>query len=469
MTVQFAGSRSMDERRRRRLAVAGDVAGSGSGDAEPGEEKSLPDCVPAEFCAAAPWIPRSLWKLWTLTALLFIGLATVIAMTWRTPDFRPELAPALDPLFRGDRPRLMSYLSLIFWTVSGQLALLVGWHRSHSRLDFRGRYRVWPWAAAVMFASGLCVATDLHIGLGAIVNQLDFLPQGQPQFGWLLPAMSLLLPIWLLMDRDVRRSLSSLILLRLTVVLFISSAAISVYGSEWIGREQLPLIESACGLIGPALLMTSLWVQGWYVAYVTPDPPVAGVWKWPKLPGAILGWLFRWLTWPFRRRVKVEPETPATGRRRKKAGEGTATTTRKRKPKRKPRTRTKVVEEEEADEEEMSEEEAAEAEAEEYQEEAVEEEESYEEEEERESTPSRVTAPVSRSNNSRDAAPRQNTPAPTAQSRQQDEEDEEDSEGDGEQWRIDGPPAEQLKGLSKRQRRNLIKQHRDQQRSKTER
>ena len=49
--------------------------------------------VPAELCAASPWIPRSLWKLWTLTALLISGLVAVGAMVLYTPTFRPELAP----------------------------------------------------------------------------------------------------------------------------------------------------------------------------------------------------------------------------------------------------------------------------------------------------------------------------------------------------------------------------------------
>ena len=99
----------MDERRRRRLAVAEGAAV----DSEPGEEKSLPDCVPSEYCAASPWIPRSSWKLWTLSALFLAGVTAILLLTWRTPEFRPELAPALDPLFRGSQPRLIAYLKTL--------------------------------------------------------------------------------------------------------------------------------------------------------------------------------------------------------------------------------------------------------------------------------------------------------------------------------------------------------------------
>jgi hypothetical protein len=276
-----------------------------------------------------------------------------------------------------------------------------------------------------------------------------------------------MLPLAWLIGGDVRRSLASVILIRLTSLVFLSGAVASAYGSAWFDQHLVALWESAAGLLGPAMLTVTLWIHGWYVAYVTPDPPAATpakLWGWP---GKVLRWCLGWLTWPFRRRAT--PAAAATTRRKKKPDEAVTTPKRKRKTKRKPRTRTKVVEEEEAEDEEDAEEES------EPEEEAVEDE-VYEEEEsepEPEPPPARVTSSAKshgwREPDQRLSQPEQRGNAVTPQSRSPVDEDDEDDDGDGEQWRVDGPSPEQLKGLSKRQRRALIKQHRDQQRQQQRR
>lgn len=314
-----------------------------------------------------------------------------------------------------------------------------------------------------MFGCGMCVATDLHLGLGALLSRWDFITRQPQVVAWLLPAACLMLPLVWLMDRDVRRSLATVILLRLTLATCLVGALAGSYGPRWIDPGTCTLVETICGLLSPAMLTVTLWIHGWYVAYVTPDAPAASAWTIWSLFGSVIRWVLGWLTWPFRRRATSEAAT--TTRRRKKSEEGAMPTRRRRKPKRKPRTR-KVVEEEETDEEEYSEEEAAD------EEEDAAEEESYEDEESESEPPARVTAQVSKSNQWRDADQRTQqsdqrgnaNPQSSKPQAQDEDEDEDEDDGGGEQWRADGPPAEQLKGLSKRQRRALIKQYRDQQR-----
>jgi hypothetical protein len=431
----------MDERRRRRIVVNSE---SGKDAATAREVQSLPACVPAELCAASPWIPFSRWKLWTLTGLLLGGLTGVLVTMQYAPSFRPELAPALDPLFRGEQPKFVTYLETVFWVLSGQLALLIGWHRSHSRLDFRGRYRVWPWAAAMMFFCSLCAATNLHLGLGTVIEESGFFEQFRTRIGWRVPALCLMLPLWMLVDRDVRRSRSSVVMVRLAFLTLSFGTCAGLYRPATVEPAIWSVAELASGLFGSALLMVSLWVQGWYVAYVTPDPPVASPWRWPNLAFglfAFIGWMLSLVFGLFKR------NSPPAPKRKKKAEESGAAPKRKRQTKR-PARRKKVVEEEEA-----AEEEEEETEAESEEEEELEEEDAYEEE----TPPARVTAPAAKSQPVAKSGSGWN-------SRSDDEEEEEDEDAGGTQWRIDGPSPDQLKGLSKRQRRALIKQHRDQQR-----
>ena len=419
----------------------------------------MPDCVPAELCAASPWIPRSRWKLWTLAALLLTGVAAVAVTGFFPPVFRPELSLALDPLFQGDQPRLKTYLEIIFWTLSGQLALLVGWHRAHSRLDFRGRYRIWPWAAAASFGCGFCAATNLHVGLGRVLLQLNAVELSHPKLGWLVPAVGFLLAMWWLVDRDVRRSRASVILLRLSVFLLIASAVLGLYGSRWLEPSLTSSIESTCGLFGSALVMLSLWIQGWYVAYVTPDPPAPTTTKfrWPTIRLGLIGWLWSLIAGLFRRKPAAAP----TPKRRKKAEE-TGTTKRKRRTRRttKPRTRKPVEPEEEEAEEESAEDDN------EYDSSASGEsdsidDETYEEDEEEETSSSRNAPPTAAKSN----PPHFNRPAASNTQQSDDDEDEDDDDGDGKMYRVDGPSPDALKGLSKRQRRELKKQWREQQRT----
>jgi hypothetical protein len=477
MSVQFAGSRSMDERRRRRLAVHGEGTGPDSTELASGEEKPLPDCVPAELCAASPWIPRSLWKLWTLAGLLLAGVGVVAAMRLSTPSFRPELAPALDPLFQSDQPRLMTYLQTIFWTLSGQLALLVGWHRAHSRLDFRGWYRIWPWAAAAMFIAGFCAATQFHASLGTVLYESRLIGLTSPKVAWLAPALGLLIPLWILLDRDVRRSRGTVVLLRASLCCLLGGAGLGLVGQRWIDASLVGTMESIAGLVGPALLMLSLWVQGWYVAYVTPDPPTSTPFRFPRLQWNVLGWLWSLFAALFRRK----PDAPPPKRRKK--GEEAAAPKRKRRSRRvsKPRTK-KVVEEEEADEEQVAEDDAAE----EAEEDAGDESETAEaesgeeyDEEELEAltapTPKTSAAPARPNPSASYVRPPENrSPSgnnwANASHQQHDSEDEDDDEDDdGKMYRIDGPSPDMLKGLSKRQRRELKKQWREQQRAQSRR
>ncbi len=455
----------MDERRRRRLAVNGEGFPT-EAELKAGGEKTLPDSVPAEWCAASPWIPRSPWKLWTLVGLLFAGICSVGFLVVRTPTFRAELAPALEPLFRGDQPRLINYLNTIFWTLSGQLALLVGWHRTRSRLDFRGRYRVWAWIAPLMFFCGLCSATGLHAGLGIVLNQHLQLEESMTRFGlqardsaqlaWFIPAGCLLLPCGWLLDRDMRRSTASIILLRLSLTTLIAGMAAALYGARFFDAAVATNAVMLCGLFGSATLAAALWVQGWYVAYVTPDPPVSAPFKLPKLSWNPFRWMLGLILGLFRR----SPKAAAPTRRRKKTEEAGATTKRKRKPaKRTAKPRKKVVEEdEEAAEEELAEEEDEE------EDDSAEDYEEAEEEEEDDSPPARgaaVNKPHFSVNASRPAANAKS--ANDWGSSSQDEDDEDEGDGAGEE---DGPPADMLKGLSKRQRRAVQKQWREEQRQR---
>lgn len=474
MSIQFAGSKSLDDRRRRRLVVNADDSGA---DGTVAEEGLFASGVASELVAssaAAPWVPVYEWRIWTYAALIGLLLSGASVALAMPTSFRPELAPLTGHLLAGERPVLAVLIQTTFCFLAAQLAILIGWYRAQCKLDFRGYYRVWPWAAIAFAFAAACSATNAHGFTGQIVDSTGLLPWRGRVISWLLPTCLAALPLVVLLDRDVRRSRSSLYTLRVAWGLSLVSAWMELLAADlhifpWIARARviLPMFVSATLFVG-------LWLHARVVAYICPDPPDAA--EVSALSQLLAGW--RWmtarLTW---RRTAAAPtdadaESKPKRARRKAASdeEDAAAPKRKRKApaKRtsKPRTRIKAAEEEIEDEEQSAEfEEPADSDG----DDSMAEDESNQWEEEPTPTP-----PVTRSN--RDSAPPSQPPSSAskkpansgwdepARASAESDDDDEDSE-DAILRRDTGMTAEQMKGLSKRQKRELRRQSRDQQRN----
>jgi hypothetical protein len=471
MSGSFAGSRALDDRRRRRLAVNGD----GTGDGDTGGLGVLRERN-VDLPAASPWLPRQRWKLALIGSSFWVGLIAVAVLLMQPFPAHPQLAPAIDHLVDGPRPVLATYADILLWTFAAQMAGLIGWYRSHSTLDFRGRYRLWAWASLVFVAWGFCAGTDIHTAIGTLAGPRLRWPIWRAEMVvWLAPAMLAGISVYGCVQADLRRCRLSRSLIQLAVAVLMATGAGLLYRPEMTARAWYPGLLIAGQFTGMGLLITGLWIHAWYVTYICADPPEpAAPIDWQAKRSAWASFVWGWLSWPFRRRVVADPKS----RRRKKADEGDeeAAPKRRRKPaakaKRAPRTRAKPKpEEEEAYEEEEASEEDWES-----TDETAEEEWSEEEYEEEETAPppksNSVTGakpPANAGNRATPPAPVKQTP-PAAQSKSNwSDEEEESEESDDEeeaQYRADtahgGPDP--FKGLSKRQRRDLKKQMRDQER-----
>ncbi len=477
MSVQFAGSRSPDDRRRRRLAVAGDVPGL-EAETDGGGLGRLRERLGA-IPAASPWLPRETWKRSLIAAAFWIGLSLVGFMLVRPIAPHPQLAPAMDHLALGSRPVLSVYTEILLWTFAGQFAALVGWYRSQSELDFRGRYRLWAWAALVLTVWGFCAGTEVHTAIAAIAGPRLRWPLWRAEtVVWLVPAALAGLSVWWMADRDMRRCRLGVNLLRAAGVTLFASGIAHLIQADFASSNWFPAALLLSHYLGAGLLMTALWVQAWYVAYVSADPPEAAEpvdWRGRSI--AMLG--AARILWPFRKRAAAVAETKPKRRTKKKTDEEeedeeTAPKRRRKaaaKPKRvsKPRTRVKpepeeVEEEEYAEEETWEETDETTASDDEWTEES-ESYESYEEEAEEE-----VEPPPPPVRTAAKSPPPSNKPAPAPPKREPVQEasrdDEDEEEDNGAYYRVDGAEggSDPYKGLSKRQRRELRKQAKDQQR-----
>jgi hypothetical protein len=484
MSIQFAGSKSADDRRRRRLVVNADDSGA-DGTTDEGLPGSGVSSELVESAAAAPWVPVYEWRLWTYATLIGLVISGA-AFALATPMlFRPELAPLTKHLLEGDRPALAVLIQTIFCFLCAQLSLLIGWYRAQCKLDFRGLYRVWPWAAAVFGTAAICLATNTHTLLGQIVESSHLLQWRPSVVAWLLPLTIAASPLVVLIDRDVRRSRSSLYTLRAAWMLSLASASLELCAIDLTDQPWAAKARIIVPLFAAGTLFVGLWLHARIVAYICPDPPESTETSAVSQLMAAFSWVAARLVWKRAPRV-VEPEAkPKRGRKKATADdedEAAAAPKRKRKTpaKRvtKPRTRKVTeVEEEEVEEDEQEStysDEAADGTDSSYgYEEESEESNEWQEEEEEEPTP----PPKSANRSNRESSPvpppysgaqkfannsntsKSNWKEPEPASNDSDDDNDDDSD-DSESGDSSGGP-DPLKGLSKRQKRELRRQNKE--------
>lgn len=492
--MSLTGTRSPDDRRRRRLAVAGDLADVADLDA--GGVGVLRERI-GDLPSASPWLPRQLWKRNALYGIFWIFVVGTGFVLMKPFPPHPQIAPAVEHLTQGARPILRIYMDVVLWMLAGQFAAIVGWYRSHSQLDFQGRYRVWAWAAVVLTAWGFFAGTSLHTAVAAVAGPQLRWPIWRAEIVvWLVPAVLAGLSVWWLADRDMQRNAMSVWLVRTSLGILLACGLGELFTHEMSAVTWFPAAMMMCQLAGVGLLITGLWQQAWYVAYVSADPPEAREpINWRGHAGTLLGWfsVFGYLAylWPFRRREAADAARTKRRTTKKKEDEeeteAEATPKRRRKPatktKRATKPRTRVKPEPEPEYEEGSndsgyEDEAAAEEAwEEVDDSSAETEEEWTEEYEEEEPPAPPVRTPARSTASAHSAPQTSKPSvpptpakPAASNRPQpvasDDSDDEDADDDDANYRVDGGSSgsDMFKGLSKRQRRELRKQMKDKER-----
>ena len=166
MGSRFAGAQDQADRRRRWLAND-DLNETSFTEPSHGlpidafaETASVPHSSELKFVRYL--ISPMLWKhIVALTAVLLLGIGVACWSESLAAETRFGNT-AVSPV------RLVDGFSGILMLFSGQLALVTGWLRSRSEVDFQGRYRGWKWMAA-----GSCLlATILLTGTSELVPTL---------------------------------------------------------------------------------------------------------------------------------------------------------------------------------------------------------------------------------------------------------------------------------------------------------
>ncbi|MCA9064061.1 MAG: hypothetical protein KDA96_13410 [Planctomycetaceae bacterium] len=160
--------------------------------------------------------------------------------------------------------------------LSGQLAILIGWIRCRSEVDFQGRYRIWKWAAVLLIGCGVIQTT----GTAELVTSLLLMPlqlavgpvtAARPAILLMVLSTAAALTAWRLLP-DMGRCRSSqlfqtfaLALIGFRLILVVPSLAMR------FSHATASVVELSIGFS----LFASNLLHTRFVLYVNNDPPVS--------------------------------------------------------------------------------------------------------------------------------------------------------------------------------------------------
>lgn len=266
---------SHDERRRRLLQE--EVKGARRGDstekqpATRGEAESSPRYSPAADIDAQPRITdlipsrRSVLALWFFAGVLVLaGLETLYyympSMAKHSTDGR---VAAFDLDGEGS---LGAYFSSLVLAAAGLVSVLIYALRRHRLDDYRGRYRIWLWAAICWFVMSIDESGSLHEGFKEFISHLT----GRRLFGdgsiWWAMSYGLVLGvvgIYLLLE--MRACKSSTFSLLLSAVSYAVAVAAQLQLLMPDRGSQGVMLEEGCEMAGGLLLLLSMALHARYV------------------------------------------------------------------------------------------------------------------------------------------------------------------------------------------------------------
>jgi hypothetical protein len=273
MTIGFAGSRCVDERRRRRLAQEVEQETPAERRSPSRAHAQAPSTEPPEpFVPASPIESIVRPQLWVSILFTLLGLAAwggiLVLGDW--VDRTHQALSAAFGLRNGLLVRSISAGSLL---IAAQLSYVILWHRVRSRKDFSGRYKVWAWIVPTWLVFAFAAATDAHWLAGrAAQARWPMNVRDMAALVWLVPAAAVLLALTRLLRLEMRKCRVSVWCLRLSMLSAAVAAATLLGGHLITDTRTAFLIGSVSSTFWPVGLVISFWYYARHVIHVTNEP-----------------------------------------------------------------------------------------------------------------------------------------------------------------------------------------------------
>ena len=278
MGVKFAGSRSLDERRRRRLAGENDTSSPASGGVAPraefwNKQRASEEIAPSPDTPLASLLPASTLRIWGLCAAIpLFGLLLVIVSghPFLVSDQR------LQVIFDLQQGHLWRFLRGVLFLGASGLCWLVSWYRSASDRDFEGRFKSWYFSGWIFLLFGFIAGCDGHWVFAQIIG--DYTQLQQPflkTLFWAVPMAAMMLEPMRCFTLEMWHCRRSCLMLALCCFSAVAYLELKLPLSEAVGistAERLPVLLMLASLLTPMFLFSALLSQMHYVMYVSADP-----------------------------------------------------------------------------------------------------------------------------------------------------------------------------------------------------
>jgi hypothetical protein len=310
----FAGSRSLDERRRRRLATDAETVAFEAA-TEPAQRRLTPPKVKRRRRGPAHFPLRKVISIryWKLAAVIFLATlagAGALAGGWAAATHGEQLGPGFVLFFRLDAARLVRGFAAVGLLLAGQLALLISWVRSQSLQDFNGRYRGWVVCAILAFLGTMALETQLTAAWSATATWLWPAPFSHKSILlWLVPTALCGAYVHAYLVREMRDCRLSLTFLWLAFLLGGGTAAIMLARPLPLPPLEARLVECGVAMLFVICVFSSLLFHARHVVYVCVDPPSIR----PSRFLALLRWFRPWAIFKFTRANSKKTRKSADG------------------------------------------------------------------------------------------------------------------------------------------------------------
>lgn len=278
MTARFAGSRTLDERRRRWLASNENEQVAGSKTGKP-QRTSAENPAPVELWITQFPIRKVIspkgWKIAGVGVLVLLCGAAIVALGADTVQIADWLKPGWTRLVGPGGGKLARLFHAGLLMASGQLALLIWWGRTQSLRDFDGRYYVWLWSGLTAQLAGWALLGDWHWVWSDILCTLwsARFPMREVVC-WMAPGVFIAGVLWRMLRADMRDCRCSSVLLWLGAFACLGACLFRLE----VDRTGLPV--SVKDLVYNSLLMltcvsvfVSFLVHARFVLHVSAEPP----------------------------------------------------------------------------------------------------------------------------------------------------------------------------------------------------
>ena len=275
MSTGFAGSARLGERRRRRLATETIEPGKGRRRhrVDPAHVDS-PDDVPLVAIESPlhAWLPQRRGWLVVATAASFVGLVVALWVA-----LRAELDPRWQQLVGIKSGHLISTLGTLLLAGSAQWCWVIYWYRKRGRRDFRGDYRRWLLAGLTFLLALPCWTANIHLEFAKAIRPfVSEAASSEPDLCWMVPfgTAAALYAFGLLREMLPLRLRGLLLVGGLGWLAF--AAALLLCGESVMASAACRLASMMATVVALWCFFHCLWLQARHVVRVSNEPPQSG-------------------------------------------------------------------------------------------------------------------------------------------------------------------------------------------------